>query len=47
MGVSLDSKLYFICGYIVEEFKEDVYKLVGCKVCDVYGNTYWFKHRWV
>lgn len=32
--------LYFLCGYIVEEFKEDVYKLVGCKVCDIYGDTY-------
>lgn len=40
MGVSLDSKLYFLCGYIVEELKEDVYKLIGCKVCDVYGSTY-------
>lgn len=35
----MELELYFLCGYIVEEFKEDVYKLVGCKVCDVYGNT--------
>lgn len=38
--MGLDSKLYFLCGYLVDEFKEDVYKLVGCKVCDVYGDTY-------
>lgn len=33
----MDSTLYFNCGYMVEEDKEDIYKIVGVKVVNALG----------
>ena len=35
----MDSALYFNCGYIVEEDKEDIYKIVGVKVVNALGEV--------
>lgn len=35
----MDSTLYFNCGYIVEEDKEDIYKIVGVKVVNALGEV--------
>ena len=35
----MDSTLYFNCGYIVEEDKEDIYKVVGVKVVNSLGEV--------